>query len=65
MGGSKSGRISFVSMAMATETSLKTVGVVEGTVCGICHASCPEPSLASLDPSAKPRASRSGLATPD
>ena len=30
-------------MAMATETSLKTVEVVEGTVCGICHASCPEP----------------------
>ena len=45
MGGSKSGRISFVSVAMATETSLKTVGVVEGTVCGICHASCPEPEV--------------------
>ena len=32
-------------MAMATETSLKTVEVVEGTVCGICHASCPEPEV--------------------
>ena len=32
-------------MAIATETSLKTVGVVEGTVCGICHASCPEPEV--------------------
>ena len=31
--------------AMATETSVKTVGVVEGTVCGICHASCPEPEV--------------------
>ena len=30
---------------MATETSVKTVGVVEGTVCGICHASCPEPEV--------------------
>ena len=46
MGGSKKVGVSplhTVSMAMATETSLKTVGVVEGTVCGICHASCPEP----------------------
>ena len=34
-----------VSMTMATEASLKTVGVVEGTVCGICHASCPEPEV--------------------
>ena len=33
------------SMAMTTETSVKTVGVVEGTVCGICHASCPEPEV--------------------
>ena len=32
-------------MTMATEASLKTVGVVEGTVCGICHASCPEPEV--------------------